>query len=57
MGIDASSAQALSHRLAVEQAEQRLPSVAAGLVRCGQFVWAGAVGTVDGRADGTPQPR
>lgn len=52
MGLEATTAQALSHRLAVEQAEQRLPSVAAGLVREGRLVWAGAVGTVDGRSGG-----
>ena len=44
----------LSHRLAVEQAERRLPSVAAGLVRGGALVWSDAVGTLDGRAGGTP---
>lgn len=39
----------LSHRLAREQAESRLPSIAAGVVRNGQLAWAGARGTVDGR--------
>ena len=44
----------LSHRLAVEQSERRLPSVAAGLVRGGELVWSDAVGTLDGRAGGAP---
>jgi CubicO group peptidase (beta-lactamase class C family) len=43
----------LDTRLVREQAEQRLPSVAAALVRRGQVVWSGAVGAVDG-ADGVP---
>ena len=37
-GIEATTARALSQRLAVEQAERRLPSVAAGLVRGGVLV-------------------
>lgn len=44
----------LDHLLATGQRTHRLPSVAAGLVRDGELVWSGAVGTVDGRADGTP---
>jgi CubicO group peptidase (beta-lactamase class C family) len=36
----------------VEQSGCRLPSVAAGLVRAGEQVWSGAVGTLDGRSDG-----
>jgi len=52
-GIAAATARALSHRLAVEQSECRLPSVAAGLVRGGELVWSGAVGTLDGRSGGT----
>ncbi|GAB3700902.1 serine hydrolase domain-containing protein [Mariniluteicoccus flavus] len=44
----------LDHRLARAQAEVRVPSLAAGLVRGGELVWEGAVGTLDGRADGTP---
>jgi CubicO group peptidase (beta-lactamase class C family) len=51
-GIDPATARALSHRLAVEQSDCRLPSVAAGLVRAGELVWSDAVGTVDGRSDG-----
>jgi CubicO group peptidase (beta-lactamase class C family) len=53
-GIDPATARALSHRLAVEQAEQRLPSIAAGLVRGGELVWSDAFGTLDGRPDGVP---
>jgi len=52
-GIDAATARALSQRLAVEQSECRLPSVAAGLVRSGELVWSDAVGTLDGRCEGT----
>ena len=52
MAIDPATSKALSHRLAVEQSAQRLPSVAAGLVRDGELVWSEAVGTLDGRADG-----
>jgi len=44
----------LDHVLATGQRDHRLPSVAAGLVRGGELVWSGAVGTVDGRADGAP---
>jgi CubicO group peptidase (beta-lactamase class C family) len=51
-GIDPATARALSHRLAVEQSECRLPSVAAGLVRGGELVWSDAVGTLDGRSGG-----
>jgi CubicO group peptidase (beta-lactamase class C family) len=51
-GIDAGTARALSHRLAVEQSRSRLPSVAAGLVRGGDLVWSDAVGTLDGRPEG-----
>jgi CubicO group peptidase (beta-lactamase class C family) len=51
-GVDRATARALSHRLAVEQSERRLPSVAAGLVRGGALVWSGAVGTLDGRCEG-----
>jgi CubicO group peptidase (beta-lactamase class C family) len=51
-GIDPPTARALSHRLALEQSEHRLPSVAAGLVRGGDLVWSDAVGTLDGRSEG-----
>ena len=40
----------LEVRLARDQAGQRLPSVAAGLVRDGEIVWAGGRGLVDGQA-------
>lgn len=40
--------RALDHRLARDQAAQRLPSVAAGLTRDGQLVWAGGAGLVGG---------
>jgi CubicO group peptidase (beta-lactamase class C family) len=52
--VDQGTRLALSQRLAVEQAEQRLPSIAAGLVRGGELVWSDAVGTVNGRSGGTP---
>ncbi|WP_332664850.1 serine hydrolase domain-containing protein, partial [Aeromicrobium sp.] len=55
MTLDLSTARALSQRLAVEQSKQRLPSIAAGIVRDGEVVWSDAVGTLDGRADG-PAP-
>jgi CubicO group peptidase (beta-lactamase class C family) len=54
MALDPSTTRALDHRLAVEQSEQRLPSVAAGLVRGGRLVWSGAAGTLNGRSDGPP---
>jgi len=40
----------LDVRLARDQADQRLPSVTAGLVRDGQVVWTSAGGSVDGGA-------
>jgi len=42
----------LDVRLAREQAGQRLPSVAAGLVRDGELLWTGGRGLVDGQAPG-----
>ena len=47
-GLDPGTARALSYRLAVEQSQRRLPSVAAGLVRGGEMVWSDAVGPLDG---------
>ncbi|WP_375003037.1 serine hydrolase domain-containing protein [Aeromicrobium sp. CTD01-1L150] len=44
---------ALERRLAAEQSDQRLPSVAAAVVRSGQLVWSSAVGHTRGRA-GSP---
>jgi CubicO group peptidase (beta-lactamase class C family) len=52
VAVDPTTAKALTLQLAREQSERRLPSVAAGLVRDGRLVWSGAVGTLDGRADG-----
>jgi CubicO group peptidase (beta-lactamase class C family) len=50
--LDPQTARHLTHVLATAQREQRLPSVAAGVVRGGRLVWADAIGTVDGRVDG-----
>jgi CubicO group peptidase (beta-lactamase class C family) len=50
--IEERTRRLLDARLAREQAEQRLPSVAAGLVRDGEMVWAGGRGRVDGQAPG-----
>ncbi|GAA4408049.1 serine hydrolase domain-containing protein [Fodinibacter luteus] len=54
MPLLASTTTRLDHLLATAQRDGRLPSVAAGLVRGGELVWSGAVGTVDGRAGGRP---
>lgn len=54
MRIDPSTGRALSQRLAVEQSKQRLPSVAAGIVRDGELTWSDAIGTLDGRTGGMP---
>ncbi|HET9897424.1 MAG TPA: serine hydrolase domain-containing protein [Streptosporangiaceae bacterium] len=40
----------LDVRLAHAQADQRLPSVVAGLARDGELIWTGSCGLVDGRA-------
>ncbi|MBO0890756.1 MAG: beta-lactamase family protein [Acidothermales bacterium] len=45
--------RALVHRLAVEQAQCRVPSLAAGLVRAGELVWADGRGELAGPAGGT----
>lgn len=50
--LDPRTVASLSHRLAVEQKESRLPSVSAGNVRDGELVWAESRGTTDGRAGG-----
>ncbi|WP_283139581.1 serine hydrolase domain-containing protein [Rhizohabitans arisaemae] len=42
------TAQALLRRLAIDQAQERLPSVVASVVRDGQTVWLGARGEVGG---------
>src|SRR6476661_827162 len=54
MPIEPTTARQLDHRLALEQSAKRLPSVSAGLVRGGELVWSGSVGTLSGRADGEP---
>src|SRR6478672_3305140 len=54
MPLETTTVAALDRRLAEEQSTCRLPSIAAGLVRGGELVWSGAVGTVSGRADGAP---
>ncbi len=50
--VEASTALALSHRLATEQSERRLPSLVAAVVRDGELVWSDAAGTLDGRPGG-----
>lgn len=52
MSLHPSTVRALTARLATEQAQCRLPSVVAGLVRDGELVWSGAAGSLDGRAGG-----
>ncbi len=52
--MDETTIRALSRRLATEQSTNRLPSVAAGLVRGGALVWSDAAGTATGRSDGAP---
>ncbi len=47
--IDDRTRRLLDARLAREQAEQRLPSVTAGLVRDGELVWTGGRGLVAGQ--------
>ncbi|MRK02217.1 serine hydrolase [Aeromicrobium sp. S22] len=54
MTFDVATTAALDRRLAKEQSERRLPSVAAAVVRSGEIAWSGAVGAVDGRAGGEP---
>ncbi|MEV7865355.1 serine hydrolase domain-containing protein [Streptomyces sp. NPDC088124] len=41
--------RALLHRVAVAQAEARVPSVVAAVARDGRMVWSGARGSVDGQ--------
>lgn len=45
--------RALLRRLAVEQSENRVPSLIAGLVRDGETIWTDSRGTVDGKAPTT----
>src|SRR5580693_4140682 len=44
----------LAARLAEEQAAQRLPSVAAGLVRGGELVWSAGRGRIGGTSGPVP---
>ena len=48
--VGGSTARALSRRLAVEQAECRVPSLVAAVVREGELVWFGGRGQVEGLA-------
>ncbi|MBB2915301.1 CubicO group peptidase (beta-lactamase class C family) [Streptosporangium becharense] len=48
-----STARALLRRIAVEQAEGRLPSLTAAVVRDGELAWFGSRGKVDGAAPTT----
>jgi CubicO group peptidase (beta-lactamase class C family) len=48
--IEERTRRLLDVRLARDQAGQRLPSVAGGLVRDGELIWTGGRGLVDGRA-------
>ncbi|MFF3665708.1 serine hydrolase domain-containing protein [Microtetraspora malaysiensis] len=48
--VEERTARALLHRLAAEQAESRVPSLAAALVRGGQVAWLGFRGRVDGES-------
>ncbi|MEO6790333.1 MAG: serine hydrolase, partial [Ornithinibacter sp.] len=52
MSLDHRTTTRLDHLLATAQRDGRLPSVVAGVVRGGELVWHGAVGTLDGRAGG-----
>ncbi len=49
MPLDPATTRLLDARLAAAQAELRLPSVVATLVRDGHVLWTGAAGTVDGQ--------
>ncbi|GAA2070837.1 serine hydrolase domain-containing protein [Aeromicrobium halocynthiae] len=53
MSLASGTAEVLHRRLAAEQAERRLPSVAAALVRDGRRVWSAAVGHPSGRPGST----
>ncbi|MGP4109700.1 serine hydrolase domain-containing protein [Streptomyces sp. 4N509B] len=48
--------RALAHRVAVEQAGGRTPSVVAGVVRHGRLVWRGGRGELPGAADAVDAP-
>jgi CubicO group peptidase (beta-lactamase class C family) len=48
--VRAATEETLQRRLALEQSEQRLPSIVAGLVRGGELVWSGGAGNLVGDA-------
>jgi CubicO group peptidase (beta-lactamase class C family) len=50
--LDDACRSRLDLRLAREQADSRLPSLVAGIVRDGELSWSGSAGTVGGRAPG-----
>lgn len=50
--LPATTVASLDARLAREQADRRLPSIVAGLVRDGRTVWSAGAGEVDGVAPG-----
>lgn len=52
-GLDDALARRLDHRVAEEQASEKLPSVVAGLARDGQLVWWSSAGTT-GAPGGVP---
>ncbi|WP_235503242.1 serine hydrolase domain-containing protein [Aeromicrobium sp. Root495] len=52
MSLKPATGDALTQLLRSTQAEQRVPSVAAAVVRGGERVWSDAVGHLDARADG-----
>jgi CubicO group peptidase (beta-lactamase class C family) len=54
VSTDPATARHLHHLLAAEQRRARLPSVVAGIVRDASLVWSDAIGTLDGRAGGSP---
>src|SRR5699024_11557386 len=57
-GMLESTEYALAHRVAVEQAHNRVPSLVAAVVRGGDIVWSGARGHVGrvGRVTGVDRP-
>ncbi|MTV26784.1 beta-lactamase family protein [Nitriliruptoraceae bacterium ZYF776] len=48
------TARRLQHRLATEQADRRLPSIVAGIVRDGRLLWSGAAGDLSTSPDHAP---
>jgi CubicO group peptidase (beta-lactamase class C family) len=47
--LRAETTRALHRRLAEEQSEHRLPSIAACIVRAGRVIWSSGVGEIEGR--------